>query len=254
MANSIAGKILAYIVLGAVAIGGIYIFFKVILEGWFGQEAFKRAAEQIATIWHEYDIEFIEFMENDETLDPNERAILDNKLQLLRPLIEGTANAIPNTERIVATMLIIGGGIIIFYKALKGDLNIGPRAADFINRIKPKADPNAGNEMVTFTTPEELTMIFDLTTIMHIADRGNMGLASRMLTAAENTYFTQTLPNMQAQYNLLASQLPYLTGMHLAMAQYMMTQYMYYLRWYPMTLPPLYFLPPILGLRGERYG
>jgi len=200
-------------------------------------------------MWDDYVRESEEFLADDGTISTSEQSILDSKEELMRPVIEGMANAIPDPNRMVLELGVLAGAVILAYEALKGKFNIKANLKGFLEAIKSnrgRLDPTSDTVM-SFSTAEELTMIFRMSTIMEIADMGNIGLASNLLSAEQTNYFTKIIPQMQASNSFLASQLSILTGSQLAMAQFQMTQYSIYLNYYVAALPPLFsFMPPIL--------
>lgn len=242
------GGVVKSVVLPFVLVGGALVGLWFLLKS-FILNPFEQAGQALGKLIDQYDREYEGFMENDGTIDSNEKAILEAKMELMRPLTEGLANAIPSVERIILELVIVVGAIYVTVRALKGDFKILKRVGGLWDVWYGKAgkpDPGAGNQVASFITAEELALMGRLSGIMTLADLGFTGLASTALTAEQSGYFANVLPQMQASYNLLSLQLPYLTGMQLAFAQYMMAQYNMYITYYATTLPPLFMmLPPI---------
>uniref|UniRef100_A0A6M3KZD1 Uncharacterized protein n=1 Tax=viral metagenome TaxID=1070528 RepID=A0A6M3KZD1_9ZZZZ len=242
-----AWDVIKYVVLPVTVVGAIWIIFTKLFS--FGSDALKHAAETLAYMWDDYMREEEDFLANDGSISTSEQAILDSKAELMRPIIEGMANAIPDPNQIILELGILVSATIIAYEALKGAFNIKANLKSFIGTLKSRVgspDP-ASDTVMSFGTPEELTMIFRISTIMEIADLGNTSLASNLLSAEQTNYFNNMLPQMQFSYNFLASQLSVLTGSQLAMAQFHMMQYSMYLNYYTAALPPLFtFIPPIM--------
>lgn len=240
MARSLVEDVLKYVVLPFVGVV-VIVYFVMKLVG--AVNPYQQAGEQLGRIWYEYDREYEDFLSNDGTIDTNEQAILESKMELMRPVVQGLANSIPNPTEIAAALAIVLAAAVIAYKALKGEFNIGSRLRQFLDNLKPQTDPNT-NQLMTFSTAEEMAMISRLIGIMSLADAGFTGLASTALTVEQSNYFNIYLPKMQQSYNLLQAQLPNLIGMELAMAQYLMSQYNIYLIAYTTTLPPIFTLAP----------
>jgi hypothetical protein len=243
------GDVLKYVVLPVTLIGGVWLVLTQLLD--WGNKALKAAAETLAYMWDDYNREMEEFLTDDNTIDTQEQAILDSKEELMRPLIEGMANAIPDPLEMEIVALSLVGAVVIAYGALTGKFNISGNLKKFIDSLKSHAgqrDPAWGAAMQAYSTPEEFAMIFRMATIMEIADMGNVSLASNLITTEQTRYFSNVIPQMQASYNLLAAQLPSLAGSQLALAQFQMTQYNLYIANATMLHPIFSFTPIIFPI------
>lgn len=246
--DSIWGTVVKYVVLPIALIALAYYAIKLL----FGDSGkiIEETAKQIETIWEEYDKELKEFLENDGTIDEDERELLLKKLDLLEEPLENLSKAIKNPleiAEVLGTFAIICITLYYTYKWTAGKL--GPKLAEYLTKVKAnvsKPDPKADYNFVVQNTIQELQVMFEVSTIMSIADEGNLGLASSALAAHESYYFSDLIPQMQLAYNTIVAQLPYLVGMQLAVAQFMLTQYNYYVMYYSALPPPIITIAPPL--------
>ena len=235
--------------IGAVlaGIGMIWYFLNRLFGG--GDGAARDAQVIIADVWAEYDTEFKLFWEKGY-LTPEEADILKAKLNLLEAPIKKFADSIPNVNEIAIKLGSLIIGLIFLYEVGKHAGVIGAQLRKFWDNIKGVQEGSIGQPVSGFdvswnyATKEELGQLFRLSAIMDIADAGNIALASNMLAVENTLYFSSMLPQFQASYFTLQAQLPLLSGMQLAMAQYMMATYQVYLTVYVATLPPMFLLPP----------
>jgi len=234
-------------VLGFTVVGGaLYIVWHFVSQVFGGGKAIEAIQQEIAKIWVEYEKEYEAFLKNDGTIDANEQKLLDAKLPLVEKAMDDIVRIARTAAEMTALVAIVIVGAIALYKIYK--VHVGAKAQEYLKRVQQKVgmmDPASGT-LDCYSAVEELGMIFRGTGIMDLADRGLTGLASTALTVEQSGYFSSLLPQMHSHYNLLAAQLPYLTGMQFLYAQFTMTQLNIYIGFYAATLPPLFTMLPLI--------
>ena len=243
------GPVLKYLVLPVAAIGILWYLVSSIL---FGDKAKQQAADIIAKLMSLYQQEYEDFSA-DGTIDATEAGILNAKLETMKPPIEAISNSILDPSRVliesIAFVAMVSLSFATLWKLLKGDFKLGSKAKAFYDQWSSKIgkiEPSAESQIMLYGTAEELTMVSKLMTIYDLVDQGQTILASNLYQAEQSYYFVNVLPQMQASYNVLAAQLPYLMGVQLAFAQMMMTQYSIYLTYFVAIKQPIFiWMPPI---------
>jgi len=247
------GPILKYVVLPLVGIGLIWY---VVQRFFLGGDPFADAKKQLADMMDDYEMEYRGFLENDGTIDQNEKEILLAKQETMEIIVQGTANAIPNVNEVIIKIAALIIGALVLTSIYKGG---GAKLRAFFEelfrrqgRAASEIDPNVPSGStwdvtVSFATAEELAMISRMAGIMTLADQGQIALASNALMAEQANYVSQVVPSMQMHVNYLQVLIPTLQGVQLAMAQYSLAQYMYYLTYYALSPPPLLtWMPPLI--------
>lgn len=246
--ENILAPILKYLVLPVVAIGLVWMLVTNLFKS--GGDARKAIVDVIGAIWAEYNREFDIFYADGRTPTPAEQDILQTKLGFLEPPLMALENTVTNWGNVAVELAPIIIAALFVYAALRGHFQLGTnlgKLKDAISSTSGQADPAANNFTITYSTVEEVSMIIRLSTIMELADAGRVAEASVLLTSEQNAYFANILPQMQSSYNAINAMLPTLTGNTLLMAQYLMTQYSYYIQFYSATLPPIWtYLPPLI--------
>lgn len=213
-------------------------------------KAIDELAKAIEQVWTEYDKEYKEFMAKG-SLTQGEEEILQAKLDLVKGPMQKLADTAAGATDLVYKLGLAVIAAVGIYEVVRHAGDIATNWKKFVNALRdPKnqgavlAPNNVGKW--TYSTPEELGAMFRLSSIMEIADSGNVALASQALSAEQATWASVTIPQMSISAQNLISQMPLFQGMQLVLAQQLLATYNMYLQIYAVTPPPLFWLPPVI--------
>jgi len=211
-------------------------------------KAIDALAQAIKDVWVEYDKEYKEFMAKG-SLTQGEEEILKAKIDLVKGPMQKLADAANGPYDLMYSLGLALIAAIALVEIAKHSGEIATNWKKFIDSIRNTDNQGAvlsPNDlgMWTYSTPEELGAMFRLSSIMEIADSGNVALASQALSAEQATWASVTIPQMSISAQNLISQMPLFQGMQLVLAQQLLATYNMYLQIYAFTPPPLFWLPP----------